>query len=103
MPDSESRISTTNMEKTKINLEASQPLLARNSALTAVLLVASLGAWAQDSSTTSVRHGEPTFETNVQNAEIVYVEGNDLEARVGSKLPNGFRPVVIVQGSSYSF
>jgi len=85
MPGSESQISSTNAEKTMINLYAPQPSLARNSALTAVLLVASIGAWAQDTSTTSVRRGAPSLDTNVRNAEIVYVEGNDLVL----KLENG--------------
>jgi hypothetical protein len=35
-------------------------------------------AWAQDTTTTAFRHGDPVLETNVKNAEIVYVEGNDL-------------------------
>lgn len=34
--------------------------------------------WAQDTTTTAIRHGDPTLETKVKNAEIVYVEGNDL-------------------------
>jgi sortase A len=94
-PDSESQTSSTNMEKTMINLKTFQPLLARNSALTAVLLVASLGAWAQDSSTTSVRHGAQSFDTNVRNAEIVYVEGNDLVL----KLENGRVEHIVVPWS----
>jgi hypothetical protein len=40
---------------------------------------------AQDTTTTSVRHGSPTIETTVRNAQIVYVEGNDLVL----KLENG--------------
>jgi hypothetical protein len=73
------------MENTMINLKTFQPLLARHSALTAILLIASLGGWAQDTSTTSVRRGGPSFDSNVRNAEIVYVEGNDLVL----KLENG--------------
>jgi len=46
------------------------------SALALTLVAAS--AHAQDSTTTSVRHGEPLVETSVRNAKIVYVEGNDL-------------------------
>ena len=68
-----------------INLQTFQPLLARHSALTAILLIASLGGWAQDTSPTSVRRGGPSFDSNVRNAEIVYVEGNDLIL----KLENG--------------
>jgi sortase A len=95
MPGSESQISGTNLEKTMTNLSAFHPSLARNSALTAVLLVASLGSWAQDTSTTSVRHGAPSFDTNVRNAEIVYVEGNDLVL----KLENGRAEHLIVPSS----
>jgi len=55
-------------------------------ALSAVALtLVAVGARAQDTTTTSVRHGEPSFETTVKNAEIVYVEGNDLVL----KLQNG--------------
>jgi hypothetical protein len=36
------------------------------------------GAHAQDTTTTSVRHGETLIESKVKNAEIVYVEGNNL-------------------------
>jgi LPXTG-motif cell wall-anchored protein len=46
---------------------------------------AQTGALAQDISTTSVRHGAPSVETAVRNAEVVYVEGNDLVL----KLENG--------------
>jgi hypothetical protein len=35
-------------------------------------------AWAQDTTTTSTRHGEPSISTEVKNARIVYVEGNNL-------------------------
>jgi hypothetical protein len=42
-------------------------------------------AWAQDTTTTAIRHGDPTLESKVKNAEIVYVEGNDLVL----KLDNG--------------
>lgn len=40
---------------------------------------------AQDSTVTTVQHGEPSFETQVKNAEVVYAEGNDLVL----KLENG--------------
>jgi hypothetical protein len=33
---------------------------------------------AQDTTTTSVRHGEASYDTQVKNAEVVYVEGTDL-------------------------
>jgi uncharacterized Zn-binding protein involved in type VI secretion len=43
-----------------------------------VLTLVAAGAYAQDITTTSIRHGEPSREYQVRNAEIVYVEGNDL-------------------------
>lgn len=43
-----------------------------------VCVVIAVGAWAQDVSTTTVQHGPSSFETQVRNAEVVYVEGNDL-------------------------
>jgi sortase A len=42
-------------------------------------------AAAQDSTVTTISHGQPSFDTQVKNAEIVYVEGNDLVL----KLENG--------------
>lgn len=51
-----------------------------------VLALVALGtAAAQDSTVTSITHGQPSFDTQVKNAEIVYVEGNDLVL----KLENG--------------
>jgi len=42
------------------------------------LALGTVGAPAQDTTSTSVRHGEPSIETKVRNATIVYVEGNNL-------------------------
>ena len=50
-----------------------------------VCLALAVGAWAQDTSTATVQHGPSSFETQVRNAEVVYVEGNDLVL----KLENG--------------
>jgi hypothetical protein len=51
-----------------------------------VLAMVALGtAAAQDSSVTTITHGQPSFDTQVKNAEIVYVEGNNLVL----KLENG--------------
>lgn len=41
-------------------------------------------AWAQDTTTTAIRHGESALETKVKNAEIVYVEGNDLVLKLNN-------------------
>jgi LPXTG-motif cell wall-anchored protein len=59
--------------------------LARKAPFIAVLAMASIGAWAQHTTTTTTRHGESSFDTKVRNAEVVYVEGNDLVL----KLENG--------------
>jgi hypothetical protein len=40
------------------------------------------GVWAQDTSTTSVHHHYPSYKTDVRNAKVVYVEGNDLVLRL---------------------
>jgi hypothetical protein len=45
---------------------------------TLVVLSAPHRAAAQDTTTTNIQHGTPAIETSVRNAEIVYVEGNDL-------------------------
>ena len=39
-------------------------------------------AWAQDVSSSTVRHGPSAFDTQVRNAEVIYVEGNDLVIKV---------------------
>lgn len=57
---------------------------ARNSSIAAVLAMASIGAWAQDSTTTTVRNGTPSYVTQVRNAKVVYVEGNDLVLKLAS-------------------
>jgi hypothetical protein len=44
-----------------------------------------IGAWGQDITTTTVRHGEASYDTQVKNAEVVYVEGNEIVL----KLENG--------------
>ena len=45
-------------------------------------LVAFGTAAAQDSTVTTITHGQASFDTQVKNAEIVYVEGNDLVLRL---------------------
>lgn len=55
-------------------------LLRAVSAVALTLVIT--GARAQDITTTSVRHGESTNEYKVRNAEIVYVEGNDLVVKL---------------------
>lgn len=43
-----------------------------------VLAMTSAGARAQDITTTTIKHGSASYDTRVKNAEVVYVEGNDL-------------------------
>jgi LPXTG-motif cell wall-anchored protein len=67
------------------NLNAISRAAGRYAAFALVLAMLSIGARAQDSTTTSVKHGTPSYKTEVRNAEIVYVQGNDLVL----KLENG--------------
>jgi sortase A len=61
-----------------------------------VLGLLALGtAAAQDSTVTTTAQGQPSFDTQVKNAEVVYVEGNDLVL----KLENGRVEHLIVPDS----
>lgn len=52
-------------------------------ATTALCFAVCVGvAWAQDTSTATVRHGPSSYDTTVKNAEVVYVSGNDLVLKV---------------------
>jgi hypothetical protein len=58
-------------------------LLGRGAASVFVFAMVAFGtlpspAAAQDTTTTTVKHGDSSFDTQVRNAEVVYVEGNDL-------------------------
>jgi hypothetical protein len=77
------------------SLNAMSSSFALKAASVAILAMASAGGWAQDSSITTIRHGEPALETQVRNAEIVYVEGNDLVL----KLENGKVEHMVVPSS----
>lgn len=68
-----------NRTATKFRLVALQAMGA------IVLTLAPAISAAQNTTTTSVRHGEPSYDTAVRNAQVVYVEGNDLVL----KLENG--------------
>lgn len=65
-------------------INKSRLLALRVFSAVAFTLVASC-AWAQDTTSTSVRHGETSIATEVKNATIVYTEGNNLVL----KLDNG--------------
>lgn len=56
--------------------------LARASAVAVVFAMGAIGVLAQDTSSKTVRHGPARYDTTVKNAEVVYVEGNDLVLRV---------------------
>jgi hypothetical protein len=61
-----------------INQVATSRLFIGRAASIAILAMVSLGAWAQDTTTSTTRHRERSYNIEVKNAEVVYVEGNDL-------------------------
>lgn len=64
------------------NINQLNSWLARASAVAVVFAMAAIGVLAQDTSSKTVRHGPARYDTTVKNAEVVYVEGNDLVLRV---------------------
>lgn len=60
-------------------------LLGKGAASVFVVALVAIGSWAQDTTITTTQHGVPSYSTEAKNAEIVYVEGNDLVL----KLENG--------------
>jgi hypothetical protein len=69
--------------------------LALHAASAVIFTLVAAGAHAQDTTTATVRHGEPSYETQVKNAQVVYVEGNDLVL----KLENGKVEHMVVPAS----
>jgi hypothetical protein len=67
------------------HLKKKSGLMTRATGCGIACAVIAIGAWAQDTSVTTVQHGPSSFDTQVRDAEIVYVEGNDLVL----KLENG--------------
>jgi hypothetical protein len=67
------------------HLTRKRGLMTRGTGCVIAFAVITIGVWAQDTSVTTVQHGPSSFDTQVRNAEIVYVEGNDLVL----KLENG--------------
>src|SRR6202453_2497784 len=59
-------------------------LLGLGAAGAVVFGLMAFGTWGQDTTTTTVQHGESSFDTQVRNAEVVYVEGNDLVLKLES-------------------
>lgn len=70
-------------------------LAFRTSVPVLVFLTCSAPIWAQDTTTESVKHHPSSHETEVRNAKVVYVEGNDLVLR----LENGTVEHLIVPDS----
>jgi LPXTG-motif cell wall-anchored protein len=62
-------------------VDISRFLLSRVSAAIFICTMV-IGVWAQDTSTTTVQHGPSSFDTQVTNAEVLYVEGNTLVLRM---------------------
>ena len=56
--------------------------LGRATATAVAFAMVAIGVGAQDTTSTTVRHGPARYDTTVKNAEVVYVEGNDLVLRV---------------------
>lgn len=57
-------------------------LLTQAASCAFVCMIVAVAAWAQDVSTQTLQHGPSSFETQVRNAEVVYVDGNDLVIKV---------------------
>ncbi len=69
----------------QMNLFRKATFMNKGTAAILLAFVALGTAAAQDSTVTTVAHGPSSFDTQVKNAQIVYVEGNDLVL----KLENG--------------
>jgi LPXTG-motif cell wall-anchored protein len=78
-----------------MNLFKKADLFGKGAGAILLALVALGTAAAQDSTVTTITHGQPSFDTQVKNAEIVYVEGNDLVL----KLENGRVEHLVVPNS----
>lgn len=60
------------------NMNSVKHLLGLGALSIFVWAAAAPGSRAQDTSSTTIRHGAASYDTTVRNAEVVYVEGNDL-------------------------
>lgn len=65
-----------------LNLIAQSSVVGAIAAL--IFAMAPASATAQDTSSSTFRHGTPAVGTTVRNAEVIYVEGNDLVLRLES-------------------
>jgi sortase A len=89
-----STISNSTRRK-QMNIFSKASFFGKGAGAIVLALVAFGTAVAQDSTVTTITHGQPSFDTQVKNAEIVYVEGNDLVL----KLENGRVEHLIVPDS----
>jgi hypothetical protein len=60
------------------NLTVTSRSFIYRAAAAAIVAMVTMGAWAQDTTTATYRHGEKSYTTEVRNAEVVYVAGHDL-------------------------
>jgi hypothetical protein len=67
-----------------MNRSITSRIFALHAVSAVALTLVAAGASAQDTTTTSVRQGEPSYRAAVKNAEIVYVEGNDMVLKLES-------------------
>ena len=77
------------------NLSNIGRLLCRHVLYAITFATLTAGVWAQDTTSTTVHHHSPSYKTEVRNAKVVYVEGNDLVL----KLENGKVEHLIVPDS----
>jgi hypothetical protein len=64
------------------NLRSFTNLLVRHVIYALTFATLTAGVRAQDTTSTTVRHHYPSYKTEVRNAKIVYVEGNNLVLRL---------------------
>jgi sortase A len=88
--------SVTNFTRRKqMNLIKKASFIGKGAGAIVLAMVAMGTAAAQDSTVTTITHGQPSYETQVKNADVVYVEGNDLVL----KLENGRVEHLVVPNS----
>ena len=84
VPDAPATAVNSNRRK-QMNLFKKASFASKGAGAIVLAMLTLATAGAQDSTVTTITHGQPSFDTKVKNAEIVYVEGNDLVL----KLENG--------------
>jgi sortase A len=91
-------INSTRRKTMKITSKNARSLNKATAGLFVVALVA-IASWAQDSTVTTIQHGQPSYDTEVKNAEIVYVEGNDLVLKLEN---GGVEHLVVPDGDKFA-